>query len=304
MNATSNPTRVRGLAVILSTLLGTGCAGVCEDDGLLQDDCNAQGDDGAGTDGGEGMNDDGPAPEGTGGDGSDDGGPADGGPGDDSGDGGPGDDEDSGGPPVDPDDADGDGVVDGNDNCRGYANPDQQDADGDGLGDMCDLDAECGPGLEFEPLLMPNAVADGGTSGLCLGCSAENEALLIDQDLSTYAILNAPVSVLGSAFAHVEDDATIYEAGTRVGFVVSDPNSVLTTDLLSSIVLTTTLEGDVQQTMTADDFLELEDLIEGEEQRVLVVMTAGTEFDGVRLDLSPLVELLDELHVYAACVEM
>lgn len=39
-------------------------------------------------------------------------------------------------------DQDGDGVVDGNDNCPLDANPDQADQDGDGLGDVCDSDKD------------------------------------------------------------------------------------------------------------------------------------------------------------------
>ncbi|MEA2427862.1 MAG: tripartite motif-containing protein 71, partial [Thermoleophilaceae bacterium] len=40
------------------------------------------------------------------------------------------------------DDADGDGVVDAVDNCRGLSNPDQRDTDRDGRGDACDDDID------------------------------------------------------------------------------------------------------------------------------------------------------------------
>jgi hypothetical protein len=40
------------------------------------------------------------------------------------------------------DDADADGVLDQQDNCKGLANPDQSNMDRDALGDACDPDAD------------------------------------------------------------------------------------------------------------------------------------------------------------------
>ena len=47
--------------------------------------------------------------------------------------------------PLDPDDDDGDGTSDGNDNCPLDANPVQDDTDGDGVGDVCDICANTPP---------------------------------------------------------------------------------------------------------------------------------------------------------------
>ena len=47
--------------------------------------------------------------------------------------------------PLDPDDDDGDGTSDGNDNCPLDANPAQDDTDSDGVGDVCDICANTPP---------------------------------------------------------------------------------------------------------------------------------------------------------------
>jgi hypothetical protein len=47
--------------------------------------------------------------------------------------------------PLDPDDDDGDGTSDGNDNCPLDANPGQDDTDSDGVGDVCDICANTPP---------------------------------------------------------------------------------------------------------------------------------------------------------------
>lgn len=56
---------------------------------------------------------------------------------------------------IDPNDIDGDGVANAQDNCEELPNPDQKDADDDGVGDLCDPDSGVDPflGLMGQELL-------------------------------------------------------------------------------------------------------------------------------------------------------
>ncbi|MEL6719491.1 MAG: LamG-like jellyroll fold domain-containing protein, partial [Bacteroidota bacterium] len=51
---------------------------------------------------------------------------------------------------VCPEDTDGDGICDDDDNCPMIANPDQSDSNGDGIGDACDMPDENATALDFD----------------------------------------------------------------------------------------------------------------------------------------------------------
>lgn len=72
-------------------------------------------------------------------------------------------------------DADGDGVVDGSDNCPSVANPDQADLDGDGQGDACDTDID-GDGVNNAQDAFPTNPAESvDTDGDGIGNNADTD---------------------------------------------------------------------------------------------------------------------------------
>ncbi|WP_425606632.1 thrombospondin type 3 repeat-containing protein [Microbulbifer litoralis] len=199
------------------------------------------------------------------------------------------------------DDRDGDGVNNDVDNCPDVANADQLDTDGDGIGDVCDPDfASCGPGQQYEPILLPNATATDGIAGVCLLCSVSDEGNVIDANLDNAARVSVPVGVTGSGFVRVEDTDTTYTGSNRVGFVVENPGTIIDLALLESFTLTTLLNGTVVDSETGGSLLALS-LLGGGDRGLVVFETSGS-FNQVQINVGALVGLLNQTDVYSACV--
>ncbi|MCC6558011.1 MAG: DNRLRE domain-containing protein [Polyangiaceae bacterium] len=100
------------------------------------------------------------------------------------------------------DDADGDGVCDGDDNCPEAANPDQADSDGDGIGDACEVYVEVCATVQrgtFGSVQDTNVVAQypGQTSG-------------------SYEYMNTGTTSGGDKIALVAFDLSFIPAGSTV----------------------------------------------------------------------------------------
>jgi hypothetical protein len=135
-------------------------------------------------------------------------------------------------------------------------------------------------------------------------CSVSNPNRVIDADPNNFATMNLTVGVTGGVFVDVEDTDTTYLAGSRAGFVIEDPGSVLQLTLLQGITLRTYLNGAPRDTASYGELLDL-DLIglTGLSDRTLVTFTTTQTFDEVRIGYSALTGALSSIDVYQSCVD-
>ncbi|MDB5969645.1 MAG: hypothetical protein JWQ90_2095 [Hydrocarboniphaga sp.] len=163
----------------------------------------------------------------------------------------------------------------------------------------------------------PLLASDGATvthaiGGLCLFCNVSDDANVIDAQGTTFATMAVPVAVLG-AEASVTVSAVTNPAyavpfpGANVpGFVIGRPaGSLVLTELLSQIEVSTLKQGVVQQTTGTTiplrlDLLGLE--LTTNSDTALASIAATVPYDALRLTFhSGLASLLTSVQVYSAC---
>ncbi|MDC0661616.1 thrombospondin type 3 repeat-containing protein [Marinobacter sp. SS21] len=205
-------------------------------------------------------------------------------------------------------DTDGDGVQDSEDNCPNTANAPQTDTDGDGIGDACDPvdntgdDAyACGTAAAapYKPFQEPAASASGTDSVLCLEGCVVNAGNVVDSHLLNSATLQS--TLLGGATLTVTDAVETYEAPNKLGVAIADADALLSISLLSTIDVTTRLDGAVQETFSDLTLAELDllGMINDESVGFLVFDTAA-DFDEVAISLGG-VNVLESIDVFAVC---
>ncbi|WP_370305071.1 hypothetical protein [Sinimarinibacterium flocculans] len=173
---------------------------------------------------------------------------------------------------------------------------------------------QCAPGNAFEPLRAPRAVLEEGISGLCLLCSVFDAEAVVDADPASFATLNVPLSVAGTAYVSVFDTARTHPPGTRVAIFVAGEEDLIpvTIALNQQIRMTTFLNGAEQESTSPDEgqvpiVLSLLDL-----PSLLFTPTnpgpravggqVSKEFDQVRLDFGGGLQVLNALRLFEVCV--
>lgn len=168
------------------------------------------------------------------------------------------------------------------------------------------LSADCGIGEPSTYLLAPAASASSAVQGICLvGCGVSNLGNVTDANVTNYATLSVAVGVAATVSLKVKDNTTRYPAGRKAGFLMADPNALLSLSLLQNVRMVTLLQGSVQETAGIGDVLELKALgLLNDPNAGFVEFKTTKPFDSVRVDAGSLASVLSRFRVYGACVSL
>jgi hypothetical protein len=171
---------------------------------------------------------------------------------------------------------------------------------------MSSSSADCGVGTPTTALLSPAATVSSAVNGICvLGCGVSNPGFVIDSNPSNHATMTVSLGITAYDSLAVTDTTTSYPAGRRVGFLVSDPGTLLTLSIIPNVTVRTYLNGAAQESATATGLLQVSavGLFTDPDEGFLSFPTSKP-FNEVRLDLGSLAAVGSVLNVYQACVSL
>jgi hypothetical protein len=158
------------------------------------------------------------------------------------------------------------------------------------------------------PLTPENAKVDSGAFGLCLLCSVTDRNNVIDSSPgASPAKMNVNLAVLGGTSLSVSSkDGSAYTPGQPVGFLIGDPTTALSVDLLSQYEIRTLRNGAVQESWTQAGLLDLELLglnvdLTPDTRLFRSAQPTTKAFDTVELRVSSLAGVTYSVPVYSAC---
>lgn len=146
-----------------------------------------------------------------------------------------------------PVDSDGDGVVDGEDNCPAVPNADQADADNDGIGDACD-DTPNGDVIDTADNVSFEIVGDDGTTpvGAPLLITDENGGEVFNGEVPASGLVTTE-SLIPGDYTVVVGDSDGYDGATQTFPIAADDDDATFTVVVAADVAATTGWVDVSK---------------------------------------------------------
>ena len=139
------------------------------------------------------------------------------------------------------------------------------------------------------------------TTGVCVaGCSITNSNNIVDSNSSNYATVNTLVG-LGVTHTLTVTDNTIgefFEASGYAGFLIEN-TSIVQTDLLNAISITTYLDGVQQETNTGNSLATIDSSLLGNDAFYVGFYTT-MDYDAIEISISSLAGIASTTNIYSA----
>ena len=117
--------------------------------------------------------------------------------------------------------------------------------------------------------------------------------------------MSVAVGIAATVSLRVSNSSGAFPAGRRTGFLVADPSALLNLSLLQNVTVDTLLGGNIQESATVGNLLELQALgLFNDPREGFVGFHTTKPFDAVQLDLGQLANILGSLNVYGSCVSL
>lgn len=153
------------------------------------------------------------------------------------------------------------------------------------------------------------------TGGLCVGCSLQNGARIIDEFPATFGTLIAPVqlsndSIIGARVTAGNNGTYTlpFASGNNAGFVIGRPVGLLSAQVLDRLQVSTLRNGVVQETKVGRAELSLDllgrqlDLLGNSSDVGLVSIQTSVPYDAIQITIpGGVAQVLDDLRVFQAC---
>ncbi|MES2864940.1 MAG: DUF11 domain-containing protein, partial [Bacteroidota bacterium] len=175
---------------------------------------------------------------------------------------------------------------------------------------FCPTTVECNNTYALTSPIFPVSI-DGANSGIsgvaCVACGVNNTSNILTSSNSDFANISITAGVLASGSIAVADQLFTYPSGTYAGFTIKDLNSLIQLNLFNTLTISTYNNGILQETKGGSELINLTVLgtifINPSTSGIYNVgIKATLPFDQIKIKVSSLVSVINNINVYGAFV--